>query len=170
MNTSFRILVPLALLVAGMPQARAADGGFKAGLEVRGSAELSKIGLPAYPGAQLQRDQGDDGPGATIGLWGGLVGFKLAVLKFNSPDSVDSVARFYREALARNGAVLDCSRPDPKPAVDDKQLHCGDDRPPPGGQLYKVGKPNRLQLVSVEPGPKGQGSRFVLLRMAAGAP
>jgi len=168
MNTLQRSVIAL-LLVAGLQVSQAADG-FKAGLEVRGDAQIADIGLPPYPGAVPQRDEGEEGPGATIGLWGGSLGFRLVVLKFASSDGVEPVARFYRDALARSGPVLDCSRPEPKPAPGAKGLRCDSDRPATGGQLYKAGQPNRLQMVAVEPGPQGRGSRFVLLRMVASAP
>lgn len=168
MNTLHRISIAL-LLVSSLQAAQAAEG-FKAGLEVRGDAQIADIGLPPYPGAVPQRDEGEDGPGATLGLWGGSLGFRLVVLKFASSDGVEPVARFYREALARSGPVLDCSQPEPAPVPGAKTLRCNSDKPAAGGQLYKAGQPNRLHVVAVEPGPQGKGSRFVLLRMVASAP
>ena len=168
MNTLHRSA--LALLLLSSLQATQAADGFKAGLEVRSDARIADIGLPAHPGAMRQLEEGDDGPGVTFGLWGGPVGFRLVVLKFASSDSVESVARFYRKALARSGPVLDCSQPEPRAAPGAKDLRCDGDLPSSGGQLYKAGLPNRMQMVAVEPGPRGQGSRFVLLRMAASAP
>ena len=141
----------------------ASGGGFSAGIEVHPSASAADIGLPVYPGAAPQPGKGDDSAAATLGLWGGSLGFHLAVLKYASPAPLDSVAAYYRDAMGRYGTVLDCSQPRP-PANDDakKALRCGkDDKADAGGKLYKVGTTSDQRIVSIK--PAGGGVSFQLV-------
>ena len=75
--------------------------GFSAGLELRTEAQAVDVGLPWYPGAVVQRDNAKDEGAVQLGLWGGLFGFKLSVLKLASSDNLETVSAFYRTALAR---------------------------------------------------------------------
>lgn len=152
---------------AGEP---ASSGAFRAGIEVRAEASAADIGLPVYPGATPQPGDGKDSGAATVGLWGGSLGFHLAVLKYTSPAPLDSVAAYYRDAMGRYGAVLDCSQPrvaSEAPAGDDakkKTLRCGkDDKADAGGRLYKVGTPGDQRIVSIK--PAGNGVSFQILHI-----
>lgn len=159
----------LAAVLAATGAARAADG-FSAGIDVRPQASAAEIGLPLYPGAQAQRDSGDDSSALSLGLWGGSLGFKLVVMKFASGDSPRDVARYYREALARYGTVLDCSAATAPSASaarggDGSRLACDDDERRPGSRVYKVGTRRSHRIVAIE--PEGAGSRFQLVRIDA---
>lgn len=158
----------IGLAVSFHPAPAAAAG---AGIELSDKLTPSDVGLPVYPGATVRRDKADDGEGLNLSLWGGSLGFKLALMKFSSSDSVDKVAAFYREALAKHGAVLDCSGPRPiktatgasEPA-DKKTLACNrDDKGEPGGRLYKVGTPQQQRVVSIK--PVGQRVDFELMKI-----
>jgi hypothetical protein len=147
------MLLPALIAVAtlaGAPPAVAAG----AGIELNHPSSTSDVGLPAYPGAVIRRDAPDDGDGLNLALWGGSLGFKLALVKFSSGDPVDKVAAFYRDAMARYGTVLDCTGPRPAaPAPTDKKvLACNkDDKGEAGGKLYKVGTPNQQRIVHIKP-------------------
>ncbi len=172
-TTPFRPAVPLlalALLLGG-GAARAADEGFSAGLSVQPRTSAAELGLPIYPGAVPERERdGDSGEGASISLWGGSFGMDLRALKLRSGDSVEAVARFYREAMARQGRVVDCSRDtttEPPPAEadgDGKLMRCGKDRAKPGGFVYKLALPGGVRMVAVEP-VAGGGARIQLVRL-----
>lgn len=176
-RTTLPVLMALlmTLLTAVLPPAaRAADkdsaqsDGFSAGLSVRKLDSAAQTGLPVYPGAQPLRDKDDDSAGASVGLWGGAFGFQLHALKLQSRDPVPAVAAFYREALSREGALMDCSQPQPEPARGpdsnkDSLLRCGSDKPAPGGQLFKVGTPKRVRIVTLE--PSAGGTRIQLVRV-----
>ena len=150
----------------------ASGGGFRAGIEVRTEANAADIGLPVYPGATAQPGDGKDSGAATVGLWGGSLGFHLAVLKYTSPAPLDNVAAYYRDAMGRYGQVLDCSQARPTSGNDSdsdseqkpKTLRCGkDDKADPGGRLYKVGTPGNQRIVSIK--PAAGGVVFQLLRI-----
>jgi hypothetical protein len=153
---------------AGMALADASKpaDGFSAGLEVRKLANVAEIGLPVYPGAVPRKDADDEG-GASLGLWGGIFGIRLQVVKLQSADGADVVAAWYRHALSGMGRLVDCSAgaPPPAPATQTPQklLGCGSDRPPPGSALFKVGLPNHVRIVNIE--PMGSGSRLQLVRL-----
>lgn len=147
----------------------AAGAGHAAGLDIHADADAKDVGLPIYPGA-VKRAEGDSNKGAfSFGIWGESFGFKLAVVSYRSTDGVDAVARFYRDALAQYGPVLDCTgvhgkreKHDDK-ADSDKAVTCDGDSVAPGGRLFKVGI-NRAQRV-FEVKPAGDGSTFTLVRI-----
>jgi hypothetical protein len=143
--------------------ATAQDGG-GAGVVLSGKATNNDVGLPLYPGAKPHKDTSDESPAARMGLWGGGVGFKLAVMKMESNDSPEKVADFYRKALARYGKVLDCTggaagdaRKDDSSGV----LTCADDKPDKRGMLFKAGTKEKQHIVSIE--PSGNGTNFALV-------
>jgi hypothetical protein len=139
-----------------------------AGIELSDKSSAADVGLPAYPGAAIRRDKDDDGEGLNLSLWGGSLGFKLALVKFTSADSVEKVAGFYRDAMSRYGTVLDCTGPRPAAPgpTDKKVLACNkDDKGEPGGKLYKVGTPRQQRIVSIK--PVGSRVEFDLVRVEA---
>lgn len=152
-STTFPALLAsawVALAASGMPADAQAAG---AGIELNGNSSVADVGLPAYPGATVRRD--DDGHGGlNLALWGGSLGFKLSLVKFATGDTVDKVASFYRDAMGRYGHVLDCTGPRPASTApaDKKVLACNkDDKGEPGGRLYKVGTPTQQRIVSIKP-------------------
>jgi hypothetical protein len=176
-------LMRLALLMmvsgvcaAGVLSARApevtARGQEKdgAGLIVSGKASAKEVGLPIYPGAKPHKDKDDDSPAAQLGMWGSSFGFKLAILKMESNDSPDKIAEFYKKALAKYGKVLNCSDASTKSSAKEKnessnQLDCGDDKPDPGGMLFKAGTKEKQHIVGIK--PNGQGSLFQIVYVEA---
>lgn len=157
-------------LPAHAAEAAGKDEGFSAGLTLRETSTPEQMGLPAYPGAQPYAEGKDDKPGVTLGAWGGLFGLQLQALKLRSGDNADTVARWYFTQLSRLGPVLDCSRgaaadppPLPDKKADKKLLRCGDDRPAPGGALYKVGTRADARVVAVT--PQEAGARIALVRI-----
>jgi hypothetical protein len=142
-----------------------------AGITMAGDADAKNIGLPLYPGSRRHKDKDNDSPGVNFNLWGGGSGFKLAVLKMESDDSMDKIADYYKKHLSKYGKVLDCSHPDPNaksPGKDDddksKPLTCGDDKPDNGGLLFKSGSKSDQHIVSIQ--PAAHGSLFQLVHLA----
>lgn len=145
---------------------------FTAGLDIREQADLKDIGLPAYPGARPQRDKEDDKESATIGFSFGPFGMKLVVSKFASNDDLERVARYYREALAGYGPVLDCSAGSPA-ALEAKARKSRGEKKDPNGcgdvggdrdeRVYKVGTEKSFRLVSLK--PVGREVHFQLMKM-----
>ena len=141
---------PVAQAQADKSSRAASSNGFSAGIEFKQQATPADVGLPAYPGAQPQYDKKDDLASLTMGLWGGTFGFRLVVTKFSSEDSLEAVSRFYKDALAKYGPVLDCSQNTGGTKKDDKVLGCDDDKPEKGGLLFKAGKPEAYRVVSLQ--------------------
>jgi hypothetical protein len=141
-----------------------------AGVTISKQATPKEVGLPAYPGAKLHKDDKDDSPSVQLGLWGSTFGFKLAVMKMESSDTPEKIAEFYRKALAKYGTVLNCSDASQKPNGKEKsgasnQLTCEDDKPEKGGLLFKAGTKEKQHLVAIQ--PNGQGSVFQLVYVEA---
>jgi len=162
----------LATLFVAATAALAAPAVQAAGLEVGTAPSAGDLDLPLYAGATARRDVGEDGHGIKLSLWGGTLGFKLAVAKYRSADTVDSVAAFYRDALARFGPVLDCSNPPARSAAassDSKVLACeAGDKAEAGGRLYKAGTKANQRVVHIKPAGEGaRGVDFDLVRLEA---
>ena len=139
-----------------------AQGSRSAGLIVSDNVTASDIGLPVYPGAKPYRDPGGkDSNAARITAWAGTWGLKVAATKLESNDYPVKVAEFYRKALGKYGSVLDCANGGRQRDDDQDALTCGDDKPDPGGMLFKVGTKAEQHLVAIN--PHGRGSIFSLI-------
>ncbi len=156
----------LMLAVAAFPAAAQVENGKGVGVYVGADANAKDVGLPIYPGARPHKDKDNDTPSTKLGLWGGSLAFKLAVIKMESNDSPDKIAAFYRKALAKYGPVLDCansgaSSSDKDKSESSKKLECGDDKPDAGGMLFKSGTKEKQHIVGVQ--PNGTGAVFQLV-------
>ncbi len=108
-------LLSMAIIVPLASQAET----FSMGLSVTDDISGKETGLRIYPGAQLalkickkrqdKCDQGGTNDGANIDMGFGPWGLKVAAVRLTSNDSPEAIANFYRDDLARYGAVLDCS-------------------------------------------------------------
>ena len=168
----FALVLGATLAAHSLPHAHASDkdGSFSAGVNIRASTSPERLALPHFPGAVPHVEKDNEKPGATIAAWGGVFGLQLQVMKLRSSASPEIVARWYHEQLSRLGPLLDCSHgaaaapptlPDRK--VDKQLLRCGDDRPGPGGALYKLGTRADARVVLVK--PADGGSRIELVRI-----
>jgi hypothetical protein len=187
------MVAAVLVLVASLPlPARAADDGgvWQAGISARGQASAADVGLPAYPGAKryvepreparnpergaerasdAQRDRNSSQ--VQLSAVFGAFGLKLAVAKYQTPDSAEQVAAFYRPALAAYGPVLDCADPAAprKPATrregsEDGPLACDDETPEAGKRSFKVGSRQHQRILAIESRP-GQDTVFSLVRV-----
>jgi hypothetical protein len=136
-----------------------------AGLILSANATAKEVGLPIYPGSipYKEPEKDSDSSAVKMGLWGNSFGFKLVVLKMESKDAPKKIAGYYQKALAKYGTVLDCTNLPPQQAKDEKseKLACGDDKPDPGGMLFKAGTAEKQHMAAVQ--PKGNGTLFQLL-------
>jgi hypothetical protein len=135
------------------------------GFNLGKNASAKDVGLPIYPGARRHKDDSNDSSGLNMGLWGGSTGFKLFVLKMESPDAPEKVAAFYRKALAKYGTVLDCSNASATTSSDDaknsNKLTCDDEKPKPHEISLKAGTKDKQHAVGVE--PNGSGTTLQLV-------
>jgi hypothetical protein len=159
---AFCLLVAIATLSAAAQD----ENGKSAGVYVGADANAKDVGLPIYPGARPHKDKDNDTPATKFGLWGGSFAFKIALIKLESNDSPDKIAKFYKKALAKYGPVLDCTnnsstKSDDEKSESSKKLECGDDKPDAGGMLFKSGTKQKQHIVGVT--PSGTGSVFQLV-------
>ncbi|MDH0864784.1 hypothetical protein [Mitsuaria sp. GD03876] len=149
--------VTLALGACAQPASTPDIDREGAGITFDAKADGVDLETPLYPGAVAYKERDEDKSGVKMSLWGGVFGMHLAAGKFQSRDDIERVGRFYRRALARYGTPLDCGAADAprgKPK-DGGPLTCDNDKPDTGGQLYKVGLPKDLRVVSMKPLPDG---------------
>ena len=110
------VLAAGIILLAGLHSAQAQDGkkdkadSKSIGFNLSASATEKDLGLPFYPGAKPYKEDADSDPALHMAMSGGSFGFKLVVMKLESSDSPEKIAAYYRKAMAKYGAVLDCSK------------------------------------------------------------
>lgn len=85
------------------------------------------LGLPAYPGAQVVKDDDKHGS-ADVHMGFGEWQLRVRAVSYSSPDPQDKVAAFYKKAMARYGDVLTCqgNAPVGMPTVTSEGLDCSD--------------------------------------------
>lgn len=105
----------------------------------------SDLGLPLYPGAELQKDKDGD-KSADVHMGFGEWQLRVRVVGYTSTDSQDKVVAFYKKALARYGDVLTCqgNAPVGTPTVTGEGLNCSDDGK--NSHFQFNGKPNGVDL------------------------
>ena len=134
-----------------------------AGADFSGSVDATDIGLPLYPGARLvSPHDGSDKPALNVSIWGGSLGFRLAVVKLQSDAPIAEVARFYRSAMSRRGPWRDCSQ-----SAAGEGPSCGKGDPPAGGYLFKAGVDDE-EIRTVSLSPQDGGVLIQLVRVAFG--
>jgi hypothetical protein len=154
-----------ALAGGGIRSAQDKEG---AGITFSKQATPKEVGLPAYPGAKLHKDEKNDSASVQMGIWGGEFGFRLAVMKMESNDGPEKLAEFYKKALAKYGTVLNCSDASQKAKDKDgssNKLTCDDDKPEKGGLVFKAGTKEKQHIVAIQ--ANGPGSLFQLVYLEA---
>lgn len=148
----FLAALPVAGKNGGQNQDKKASNR-SVGFILSADAEAKDVGLPVYPGARRSQDTSEESSALQMGLWGGSSGFRLAVLKLDSNDSPEKVAAFYRKALAKYGAVLDCGKSSQSARATGKSntLECEADQAGDGGFTFKSGTKEKQHVVNVEP-------------------
>jgi hypothetical protein len=153
------VVLSLFLGISALAQDKS-DSGLNFGLTANSHASIQDVGLQLYPKARLHKEKEDDTSSANLGMWGNTFGFKLVLLKYQSDDSPDKVAGFYRKQLAKYGKVLDCGDPASN-NTESNGLTCKDDKPDPGAVILKSGTKQKQHLVAIK--PNGTHSVFQLI-------
>lgn len=133
---------------------------------------VSGIGIPVYPGAQLvKKDQDKDKGSADINLSFGRFQLRVKAASYRTSDAPDKVETFYRDALKRYGAVIECNHDQPvgTPTQTEQGLTCSDgDRrhvettADSGGKTeLKTGSKQHQHIVAIE--PENSGTKFGLV-------
>ncbi|HZP06709.1 MAG TPA: hypothetical protein VFB43_17555 [Terracidiphilus sp.] len=135
------------------------------------------LGLPVYPGAQL--DKGDDQhKSADVHMGFGEWELRVRAVSYSTPDKRDKVVAFYKNALGRYGDVLTCNvnKPVGTPAATSEGLTCedgahvkgnlngGDYNSNDSGFSLKAGSKRHQHIVGFED-DKGGETRFALVAL-----
>lgn len=135
------------------------------------TAVLQNIGLPAYPGATLVKD--NDKGAADVNMNFGRFHLRVNAASYHTTDAPQMVAAFYRSALQKYGDVLECrgGKPVGTPTRTSEGLTCDDNG---GGHIsvsddhsgktqLKTGSKRRQHLVEIT--PDGSGTKFGLVAL-----
>ena len=157
----------LALFLGATTMAPMWAGNFNASINISDQASAGDTGIRAYPGATPVPGKKDDSESANLQFSLGDYGLKVVAVKLKTEDSKDKVAAFYRNELARFGAVLDCTNADPaeRRQADKKsrEINCEGDRAKRNGHVFKAGVKANQRVVSIE--PKGDATYISLVHV-----
>jgi hypothetical protein len=155
-----------AILLVGSTVSSGQDSGVNLALHANSHTRAADIGLPAYPGATLYKDDGD--AGADLGLTAGDFHFSLMAVKYVTSDSAARVLAFYRKPLSRYGEVLECDQGKPVGAltVTRSGLTCGEvehgDANSSNDHEIRAGSPHQYRIVGIDDSHPGS-TRFGLV-------
>jgi hypothetical protein len=156
-----------AILLAGGAVARGQDSGINLALHANSHTKAADIGLPAYPGSTLYKDDGNDS-GADLGLTAGDFHFALLSVNYVTSDPAAQVLAFYRKPLSRYGEVLECYQGKPVGAltVTRSGLTCGevgsDNTSSSTDHEIRAGSPHQYRIVGIDDSHPGS-TRFGLV-------
>ena len=156
-----------AILLVGSAVSSGQDSGVNLALHANSHTRAADIGLPAYPGATLYKDDGDSG--ADLGLTAGDFHFSLLAVNYVTSDSATQVLAFYRKPLSRYGEVLECDHGKPVGAltVTRSGLTCGnesmnDSANSSTDREIRAGSPHQYRIVGIDESHRGS-TRFGLV-------
>jgi len=133
------------------------------------------LGLPAYPGAVAVKDN-DKHKSADVHLGFGEWELRVRAVSYETTDSQEKVADFYKKALGRFGDVITChgNAPVGSPTTTHEGLTCSEDKNAhiqvdqddshvsTGGLELKAGSKRHQHIVGFE-NPKDGKTRFALV-------
>jgi hypothetical protein len=166
------IALSLAALCGTTAPSLAQDSGFNLAMHANSQTTAKDLGLPAYPGAHLDKRSNDDGA-FDFGFTFGNTTFRVMGASYTSTDPTPEVLAFYRKALTRYGDVLECIDHNPVGAVTTTQsgLTCAkaadghfhiDSHPDfSGDHELRAGTPHQFRIVAFDDAKSGP-TRFVL--------
>jgi hypothetical protein len=143
-------------------------------------------GLPPYPGAQIAPKHSNDGKGghdsgaADVNMSFGSFQLRVKAVSYRTSDSPDKVLAFYRQGLARYGAVIQCADHQPvgTPTRTPEGLDCADDsnnnkarfkvnEGVHGKMELKAGSRQHQHIVAIDPDSDSDagGTKFALVAL-----
>ena len=130
-------------------------------------------GLPVYPGSELAKNDGNH-KSADVHLGFGEWQLRIKTASYESSDSQDKVAAFYKKALARYGDVITCQGNSPvgTPTITREGLSCADDKSDAKVQMdeykghmeLKAGSKHHQHIVGFQD-PKAEKTRFSMVAL-----
>ena len=168
---SIVLLAVILPLCGRLSNAQSKD--FNLELHANSHGTAADVGVPAYPGATIDKEA-EDSSAADLGFTFGDNHFRLIVAKYLTKDSPERVLDFYRKSLSRYGEVLECNQG--KPAGTLSATHSGltcsgnkedhltvtDNAVLSGLHEIRAGSPHRFRIVAIDESHPGS-TRFVLL-------
>jgi hypothetical protein len=146
-------------------------GGMR--VKTNDSVDVQDIGLPAYPGAKLVKEDKDSGS-ADVNMSFGSFQLRVKAASYRTDDSPAKVEAFYRDGLKRFGDVIACrnDRPVGTPTHTADGLTCDnqkenhvsvDDHPKPHNLELKAGSKVHQHIVAID--ADGGGTKFGLVAL-----
>lgn len=145
------------------------------GLQVhKNGGGSANVGLPAYPGAVLEPEHGDDDKSVDVKMGFGAFQMRVQVANYSSTDPQSKVESFYRKALAQYGEVLVCrgGAPVGTPVRTAEGLTCKDSGDGKNAHVnagdaelqLKAGSDRRQHIVAFKD-REGAGTHFSLINL-----
>ncbi|MGF7179412.1 hypothetical protein [Tunturiibacter psychrotolerans] len=162
-----------SVLLCGAKGALSQKPGTNVELHANSHITARDIGLPAYPGATLLKDD-DNSSSVDLGVTFGDFHFKMMVANYLTGHSPTEVLAFYRKSLSHYGEVLECDHGKPVGSVTATRsgLTCADDegghvqvndsKDSSNGHELRAGSPLRYRLVGIDK-PKDGATHFGLV-------
>ena len=132
---------------------------------------LQGMGLPAYPGATLEKKDNDHGA-ADVNMSFGSFHLRVKAASYQTTDGPDKVKAFYRKALGVYGDVIECAddksvgeptRTAEGLTCDNNNKHVGIDDDVSRKMELKAGSKQHQHIVAIEPNAKGTKIGMVAL-------
>jgi hypothetical protein len=170
-----RLAGPLIGVLALSVVAQAQSTGFNFAVHANSRVTAEDIGMPAFPGATLNRHSGNDAA-FDLGLTLGSKEFRLRGISYLSDASPDEILAFYRGALSHYGQVLECEHGRPVGAVTrtregltcdehpDHDIHVDGANSGSDERDLRAGSPQSFRLAAIE-SPSGRPTKFVLMHV-----
>jgi len=165
------VAIALPLVGCNIDVRRQEDGG-KAEVDittpvgdvhVRTDIDSPDTGLAVYPGAQPLRD-GDDPESADVNVGNSTFGVKVVAAKYQSADSEEQIAEFYREQLRAHGEVTECrGNIDFRGPKGDRRPVCKERFFSRGDLHLQAGPEDNQRIISVK--RRGNGTEFALVHV-----
>jgi hypothetical protein len=128
-------------------------------ISVRTSDKGVETGLPVYPGATLLQGDRDESGSADVNVGTSFVGVHVKAAKYESKDTPQAVADYYKVELGKLGTVVACNG-DVNFEGEPQQPVCKED--PGSGEIQLVtGTEENHRMVAVK--PRGAGSEFAVV-------
>jgi hypothetical protein len=129
-------------------------------------------GLPPYPGAEVVKNNKDNGA-ADVNMSFGSFQLRVKAVSYRTNDAPEQVAAFYRKALGRYGNVIQCSNNKAvgTPTQTTEGLGCEGDKGNhvnvndgmTGKMELKAGSKEHQHIVAID--PDGGGTKFGLVAL-----
>ena len=143
------------------------------GLHVRSDQlKAGDLGLPVYPGAQISPDkQGDKSADVHLGF--GKWQMRVRVVTYQTSDPQDKILAFYRTAMGRFGAVIECdgTKAVGQPSVTSEGLTCSEEHHgkthisgvSEGGMTLRAGSKRHQHILAIK--KSDSGTKYSLIEL-----